>query len=293
MEIVEKRIPFKGYHTYVRIVGGQQAAKTPLIVLHGGPGSTHNYLEMLDPLAKDRQIIMYDQLGCGLSYVDKRPDLWHEDTWMDELENVRQHLGLKEVYLLGQSWGGMLIQLYLLKRKPTGVRGIILSSTLSSAKLWSQEQHRLIGLMSESDQKIIAEAETKNDFSSPLYLAAEDRYMERYCSSKPSANSPSCVRREKVTGHEAYVTAWGPNEFTPNGTLKDYDVTSALNTLDVPTLIISGVNDLSTPLLAKTMHDNIRGSKWELFPNCRHCCYLDDNPRYLRVVSTFLKDLDK
>lgn len=106
-KVTEGCMPFKGYRTYYRIVGEQtDPVKAPLVLLHGGPGSTHNYFEMLDPVADTgRQVISYDQLGCGNSYVEGHPELWTADTWLDELESLRQYLDLRELHLLGQSWG--------------------------------------------------------------------------------------------------------------------------------------------------------------------------------------------
>ena len=97
MEIREGYMPFKGYKTYYRIVGKKTGNKKPLVLLHGGPGSTHNYFEVLDRLAEEdgRELVMYDQIGCGESYVENRPDLWTAETWIEELKALREHLGLQ------------------------------------------------------------------------------------------------------------------------------------------------------------------------------------------------------
>ena len=110
MEIHEGYIPFMGYKTYYRTVGKFEGNKKPLILLHGGPGSTHNTLEVLDCLANDgRMLIYYDQLGCGLSSIEgSHKELWNKETWVKELDNLREYLHLDEVHLLGHSWGGML-----------------------------------------------------------------------------------------------------------------------------------------------------------------------------------------
>ena len=137
MKITEGYMPFGQYRTWYRIAG-EDSGKTPLVLLHGGPGSTHNYFELLDPLAETgRQVISYDQLGCGNSFLDGHPELWNADTWLDELDELRLFLGLKRVHLLGQSWGGMMIIDYLIRRKPEGIASVILSSTLPSASLWA------------------------------------------------------------------------------------------------------------------------------------------------------------
>ena len=160
MKIEEGYMPYLGHQTYYRVVGEQSGNKKPLIVMHGGPGSTHNYFEVLDEMAVDgRQIIMYDQLGCGKSAVPSQPELWTAETWVNELIALREHLGLDEVHLLGQSWGGMLEIIYVCDYAPKGIKSMVLSSTLPSAKLWAQEQHRMIKFMSEEDQAAIAKAE--------------------------------------------------------------------------------------------------------------------------------------
>ncbi|WP_300559846.1 alpha/beta fold hydrolase [Companilactobacillus sp.] len=136
MQIREGYMPYLGYQTYYRIVGKKSNNKKPLVLLHGGPGSTHNYFELLDDIAVDgRQIIMYDQLGCGKSAVPSNPSLWKKETWANELIELRKYLGLDEIHLLGQSWGGMLAFIYMCDYQPAGIKSLILSGTLPSAKL--------------------------------------------------------------------------------------------------------------------------------------------------------------
>ena len=98
--------------------------KQPLICLHGGPGSTHNYYEVLDNVADDddRMIVMYDQIGCGNSYLDGHPELWNQKVWLDELDALRKHLGLDECHIIGQSWGGMMQIAYAIDYKPQGIK---------------------------------------------------------------------------------------------------------------------------------------------------------------------------
>lgn len=102
-------MPFKGYETYYRIAGECSEGKKPLVLMHGGPGSTHNYFEVLDKVAETtgHALISYDQIGCGNSYLDGHPELWTLETWTEELEALRRHLSLDECHILGQSWGGL------------------------------------------------------------------------------------------------------------------------------------------------------------------------------------------
>mgnify|MGYP002382886224 CR=1 FL=1 len=292
-KIEEGYMPFKGYQTYYRIVGERQEGKAPLLLLHGGPGSTHNYFEVLDSIADTgHQVIMYDQLGCGQSYVEGHPELWTLETWGEELRSLRDYLHIDECHLLGQSWGGMLLIAYLIDGKAKGVRSAILSSTLSASWLWGHEQHRLITYMSPEDQRAIAEAEAKNDYSSKEYQLANEHFMLQHCAGEVTADSPECLRRPKKAGAESYLIGWGPNEYTPMGTLKDFDYTDRLKEITVPCLVISGTNDLCTPLVAKTMYDGIPDSRWELFDGARHMVFVEQTKKYVNLLSQWLKDKD-
>ncbi len=294
MNIIEGYMPFKNHHTYYRIVGNPNNHKTPLILLHGGPGSSHNYFELLDDLAKmdDRTIIMYDQFGCGKSEVFDEEHLFNKDTWIEELEALRNHLNLDKVHLLGQSWGGMMEIIYLIDHKPKGIKSITLSSTLASASLYASEQHRMIKQLPLAYQEAIFEAERTNDFTSKQCQEAISYYMERHCCDAITDQSPECLKRKKTCGSQSYITAWGPNEFTPSGNLKDYEYTDKLHLINTPTLIISGTDDLSTPLVSKSLYDNIPNATWHLLPNARHMCFVDQNKQYKEILTDFLNKHD-
>lgn len=287
-KVVTGKMPFMGHETFYRIVG-EPSDKAPLLLIHGGPGSTHNYFEVLDDLAATtgRQIISYDQIGCGESYVEGQPELWTLETWEDELEALRQHLGLSRLHLLGQSWGGMLIIAYLIDRRPEGVDSVILSSTLSSSSLWSHEQHRLISFMPQHEQAAIAKAVETGNYDDDAYLKANDHYTALHAD-EITENSPECFRRKKRFGTESYIAAWGPNEYTPTGTLKDFEYTDRLEEIAQPALIISGTNDECTPLVAKTMFDRIPNARWELLDGARHMTFIDQPDNYKRILADWL-----
>ncbi len=293
MKIQEGYMPYLGYQTYYRIVGECEGNKKPLLLLHGGPGSTHNYFEVFDELAEDgRAIIMYDQLGCGNSFVENRPELWCSKTWDEELIALRKHLGLEHVHILGQSWGGMLLIEYLINYKPEGVQSAILSSTLPSAKLWAQEQHRQIRFLPKEMQDAIAKAEESGHFDAPEYLAANEEFMLRHCAGEVTEDSPECLRRPKKSGTEAYVHGWGPNEYVPSGSLRDFEYTDRLGEIQVPTLITNGTNDLCTPLVAKTMFDRIPNAKWELFEDSRHMPFVEEHAKYMQLMRRWMEEND-
>ena len=294
MRIFEGYMPYAGYQTYYRIVGDPSPSKKPLILIHGGPGSTHNYMEVLDQTAEEdgRQFIYYDQIGCGNSYLDGHPELWKSETWVRELIALREHLGLSECHLLGQSWGGMLVLDYICNYEHQGIKSLILSSTLPSSELWGREQARMIKELPEEMQLAIQRATETGVYDSEEAKAAEAEYMLRHCGGKVTEADPECLRRPKKSGREAYVTAWGPNEYTPLGTLKDFNVIPQLGGIREPALVISGGNDLSTPYIAKTMADGIPDSRWELFEYARHMCYVEDLPRYSALLKEWLNAHD-
>lgn len=294
MEIREGYMPFLEYKTYYRVVGKNTGNKKPLVLLHGGPGSTHNYFEVLDRIAEEdgRQLVMYDQIGCGNSYVENRPDLWNSKVWIEELIELRKHLGLDDIHLLGQSWGGMQTLEYVCNYKPEGLKSIILSSTLPASWLWAEEAQRMIAQMPQDMQDAIKKATESGDYSSPEYQAAEAEYMRQHCAGEVTENDPECLRRPKKAGRESYVVGWGPNEFTPLGTLKDYDVIDQLGDIKEPALIINGGNDLCTPYVAKFMYDRIPNSEWELFRTCRHMCFVEDNDHYVEVLKKWMNKND-
>lgn len=293
MKITEGYMPFEGFKTYYRIVGEATEGKKPLVLLHGGPGSTHNYFEILDKIAENgRQVIMYDQIGCGNSFVEGNPELFNADTWIKELIELRKHLGLEEIHLLGQSWGGMQAIWYALEYKPKGIKSYILSSTLSSAKLWEKEQKRRISYMDEADQKALLDAVNTGDYSSKEYNDALEKFMEMYCAGKLTEDSPECLTRPKKSGSEAYVVGWGHNEFSPTGTLAGYEFTDRLHEIKEPCLITSGAIDLCSPYIAKTMYDRIPNSKWELFEYSRHMPFVEENDKYIEVLTKWLNEND-
>ena len=293
--VAEGFMPFLGYQTWYRIVGTKtDNGKAPLIFLHGGPGSTHNYFEVLDWIADadGRQLVMYDQLGCGNSYLDGRPELWNQETWLNELEALRAHLGLKECHILGQSWGGMMQIAYAIERKPRGVKSFVISSGHPSSSLWRQEGMRRVKMLPAPMQAAIDEALRTGKFSGEAYDEAVAEYMRRYCDYPVPADAPACLTRPKRRGAEAYLCGWGPNEFSPTGTLRDFEYVDRLGEIEIPSLIMSGVSDLCSPLIAKTMYDGIPNSRWELFAHSHHMCFVEETEKYASILLPWLNAHD-
>lgn len=295
-KITEGYMPYLGYQTYYRIVGERKDnGKAPLICLHGGPGSTHNYFEVLDNVADDddRMIVMYDQIGCGNSYLDGHPELWNQKVWLDELEALRKHLNLDVCHIIGQSWGGMMQIAYAVDYHPEGVKSFIISSGHPSSSLWEREGLRRIKMMPQDMQDAINHALETGDFTGEAYDAAVAEYMDRYCNYWIGDEAPECCTRPKKSGTESYVEGWGPNEFAPTGTLKDFEYIDRLGEIKIPSLICSGISDLCSPLVAKTMADGIPNSKWILWERARHTCFVDRHDDYCVELIKWMNEHDK
>ncbi|KRM79200.1 proline iminopeptidase [Lapidilactobacillus dextrinicus DSM 20335] len=292
-KVVEGYMPFREYQTYYRIVGDANPKKAPLVLLHGGPGSSHNYYELLDDYAEKsgRQLIMYDQVGCGKSSLPEDESVYVKETWAEELIALRKYLQLDQIHLSGQSWGGMLAMFYLTSYNPQGVKSVMINSSPASIKLWTQEQHRLIKYLSPEDQQAIADAEANNDFTGAKYLAANERYMDAYAWETDKSKLPEPMQRP-TNGQRASFIAEGPNEFTENGSISDFEVTDQLYKIQIPAMVTSGTDDLCTPLIAKSVVDHIPGAKWHLFGNSRHLALLDQHDEFISLLDNWLNEND-
>jgi L-proline amide hydrolase len=290
--ITEGFIPFKGYRTWHKIVGArEEPGRLPLLLLHGGPGACHDYLWSLAAMAEaGRRVIFYDQLGCGLSHINEsKPDMWTVDLYCEEIDAVRQALGLERVHILGQSWGGMLAMEYLI-RQPRGVASATIASSPASMIQWVAEANRLREQLPPEVNALLLKHEAAGTTSSPEYQSAMLEFYNRHvCRVVPN---PDYVQRTfaKLTEHpEVYHTMNGPSEFHVTGTLKHWDVTGQLPKINVPTLVTSGRHDEATPLIARTVHEGIRGSEWVLFEHSSHMAHVEEAEPYMRVLDGFLR----
>ncbi|MEO7002054.1 MAG: proline iminopeptidase-family hydrolase [Ktedonobacterales bacterium] len=285
----EGYIPFKGYRTWYRSVGdpASDATRPPVLILHGGPGMPHDYLENLEQLADGgRRVIFYDQLGCGRSDQPRRPEMWTIPLFVQEVGVVRHTLGLERVHILGQSWGGMLAMEYALT-KPAGVVSLIIESSPASLPLWIAEANRLRAELPPDVQATLTRHERAGTTDSTAYQEAMMVFYHRHvCRLDPY---PDYVQRTfENIGPEVYYVMNGPSEFHVVGTLKHWDITDRLGEISLPTLLLSGRYDEATPRIMEAVHGGIVGSEWALFENSSHMSHCEEEERYLRVVNSWL-----
>jgi proline-specific peptidase len=283
-------VDFRGWRTWFRVVGEIDGPRDPLLCLHGGPGSTHNYFEPLEALAAEgRAVVTYDQLGCGRS--ERPPDAgWTLDLFRDEVQAVRDALGLERVHLLGTSWGGMLALEHALAR--TGdLTSLVLSSTPASASQWTEEVHKLRDAMPPEVVAVFDRHDREGVYEGPEWEAADEAFAERHFYFRSKGRS-ELERGLAGRSRAAYRAMWGPNEWTVTGELRGWDVSGRLGEIDVPTLVIRGAYDLCTPPIARTLVEGIAGARLEVFEDSSHTPVLEETERYLRIVGDFLRDAE-
>lgn len=287
-------VSFRGFNVWYRIVGDyEMPGKLPLLCLHGGPGAPHDYLEPLEAMAAaGRRVIFYDQLGAGNSDHVHDPSLWTVPLFVEELSVVRQTLGLDQVHILGQSWGGMLGMEYALTQ-PADLASLIVADSPASMHQWVAEANRLRAELPSDIQQTLLKHEAAGTTDDLAYQEAMLVFYRRHvCRLDPW---PDCVNRtfEKILeAPEVYNTMNGPSEFHVTGVIKDWDIVSRLGEIHVPTLVISGRYDEATPLIAETVHRGIPGSEWVLFENSSHMPHVEETTRFLHVLTSFLDHVE-
>ncbi|HEY5693108.1 MAG TPA: proline iminopeptidase-family hydrolase [Gaiellaceae bacterium] len=284
MPLDEGRIPFRGYETWYRSLG--DGPGLPLLCLHGGPGSTHVGLTVLDPLADERRVVLYDQLGSGNSSKPSDPSLWTVDLFLAELATVREALGLDRMHLLGHSWGGMLAQEYALTQ-PEGLASLVLSSTLSSSLLWREESLRLRADLPAGIRGPLDAHEAAGTTDDPEYERAVFEFLHRHlCRLDPWP--PIVEEMVRSTNLEVYNTMWGPSEAHPTGVLAGWDVTPRLGEIRVPALVLCGRYDEATPHQAETIAAALPDAELVVFEESAHLAPVEETERYLATVRSFL-----
>lgn len=277
-----------GYHVWYRRVG---EGGVPLLVLHGGPGAGHDYLEPLEGLAEGREVVFYDQLGCGRSDKPDDTSLWKMGRFVDEVETVRAALGLEEIHLLGQSWGGWLAIEYMLTR-PEGVVGLVLASTSASIRQFVAEAEKLKAALPPGVYETMLRHEAAGELHHPDYEVAVAEFYSRHVCRLDPWPGPMLRTGENLEGNPVYETMNGPNEFFVIGNLKDWDREDRLGEIEVPTLVTVGRYDEITPACAGTLRRGIRGSELRVFEESSHTAHLEETDEYLRVVGDFLSRVE-
>lgn len=277
-----------GGRVWYRIVGG--GTRTPLLVLHGGPGAASTYLKPLAALADERPVVFYDQLGGGRSDRPDDTSLWRIERFVEELGAVRRALGLDEVHLYGHSWGTMLATDYMLTR-PRGVQSLILASPALSMRRWIHDADSLRSTLPDSVQAAITRHEQDGTTDAPEYQSAMMLYYQQFLARRQPW-SPDIDTTFAELNPAVYGYMQGPSEFTITGTLKDYDRTDRLHEIAVPTLFTAGRHDEASPPTVAYYQSLVPGSELAIIEQSGHLTMQDEPERYLEVLRAFMRRVE-
>ena len=288
---------WRGLETWYRVVGDLTpgTGQTPVVILHGGPGASHDYTEPIADLSRSgRACVLYDQVGCGRSMhrPDAPAEFWTVQLYKDELAELTRQLGIAgRFFLVGQSWGGMLAMEVALDH-PAGLTAMVVADSPSSMELWVQEANRLREDLPPDVQATLLRHEQAGTTDDPEYEAATEAFYARHVCRIPR---PDCVERSFAAikaDPTVYHTMNGPSEFHCIGSLRSWDITPRLHEITTPTLLISGRHDEATPLIVGTIHDRIPGSRWEIFEESSHMPHIEEPEAFLTTVEAFLAEHD-
>jgi proline-specific peptidase len=281
--VSEGYIDVPGGKVWYREVG--EGDGTPLLCLHGGPGSTHHNLEPLEALAAGRRVIFYDQLGCGRSDRPDNPALWTVDRFVEELAQVRAALELGRLHLFGSSWGGILALQYVLDRRPQ-LESLILCGSPASMPRWAADCEELLAQQPAEVTRVIRDHEARGFTGCPEYQAAVlSFYREHFCRLNPWPES--LERSFAEAGALVYGTMNGPSEFTVTGTLRDWDVMDRLGEITVPVLLVGGRYDECRPAHLAEMHRRIPGSRLAIIEDASHLCFAEQPAEFTSLLTEF------
>lgn len=295
-----RRIPIQTpggtFTVWTKRVGNHPTIK--LLLLHGGPGATHEYFEAADSHLPGAGVeyYYYDQLGSFYSDQPTDSTLWEIPRFVDEVEQVRQALGLDRdnFFLLGHSWGGILAMEYALAHQEH-LKGLIISNMMASIPAYNEYARNV--LMPAMDQAVLAEVkalEARGEYQNPRYMELlVPHHYEHHVLRMPAAEWPDPVNRG--FGHinpAIYVPMQGPSELGASGKLVNWDRTADLGRITVPTLVIGAQHDTMDPRHMEWMAGQLPKGRHLHLPNGSHMAMYDDQQAYFAGLIRFLQDVD-
>jgi proline iminopeptidase len=296
----ERNLPDDGF---VDVPGGRVAFRvigdgpyTPALWIHGGPGGAScGAVDHLSGIARERPVILYDQLGAG--YSDRITDLDRYARlarFVKEVTAIREELGLEEVHLIGQSWGNAIALEYMLTAEPTGIKSIVFVSPFFGTEQWIADGAVLLEQMPAEAQAAVAKAIEDEKFDSPEFKAVNEEFWKRHVRRTPreKLDLSAC---DILPGGDSglYEYMWGPAEFVSKGTLKNYDQIDRLAELDLPVLFVTGQFDQARPETVYYYQTLVEGSKVEVMPDSGHFVFQDQTVLFNDTLVDFFRGVDQ
>lgn len=281
-------VDVEGGQVWYGIMG--EGDRPPLLCLHGGPGGTGYGFLYFHEIAKERPVIMFDQLGGGRSSIHQDTALLKVDNFIEQVEAVRKALELEEFYLLGHSWGTALALEYYGKY-PDAVKAIIFNSPYFSTPIWTADADTLVMGLPDDIQANIRQAETDSVFDTPEYEAANDYFISQH-GRRLERRALPFETDQPASSRFIYNYMWGPSEFTATGTLRDYDNHKALSQVQVPALFTTGEYDEARPATIRRLSEMVPNSRFEVIKGAGHATMNDNLPQVVGVLQDFLSEQD-
>jgi proline iminopeptidase len=288
--------PKGSFRVWTKRIGNNPTIK--VLLLHGGPGATHEYLEAFDSYFPGAGIeyYYYDQLGSAYSDQPDEPELWDIARFVDEVEQVRSALGLNadNFYLYGQSWGGLLAIEYALAH-PQNLKGLIVSNMMTSIPAYNEYAKTV--LMPAMDPAVLAEIqalERAQDYKNPRYMELlVPNFYEKHILRMPADQLPDPVQRAfEALNYDLYLRMQGPSELGARGRIERWDRTADLKTITVPTLVIGARYDTMDPKHMEWMAGQFPEGTYLYCPEGSHMAFYDDQATYFKGLIEFLKKVD-
>ena len=286
-----RMIPVRGgrYKVWTKKMG---SGPLKVLLLHGGPGFTHQYLEAMESFLPEAGIEMYyyDQLGCGNSDRPTDPALWTRDGYREEVEEVRLGLGLEDFVLYGQSWGGMLSIEYALKYQ-AHLRGLVISNMTAGIQAYLGRLDYLKGLLTSETREVLEELEVAEDYDNPEYqrIMMEELYPQCICRTVPWPEP--VVRAFRDAALNIYEEMQGKSEFVVTGNFKDWERWDDLHRITVPALTIGAGHDTMDPKDLERMASLMPRGQNLTCPDGSHLAMWDDQKVYFAGLLRFLRGL--
>jgi len=295
-KMIPVKTPKGTFHVWTKRVGNNPTMK--VLLLHGGPAATHEYFEAFDSYfpAAGIEYYYYDQLGSFYSDQPDEPELWELPRFVDEVEQVRQALGLNRdnFYLVGHSWGGLLVIEYALKYQQN-LKGLVISNMMASIPAYNEYAQKV--LMPAMDQTALAEIkqlEAAGNYENPRYmeLLIPNHYVQHLLR-MPQDQWPDPVNRAfKHINSKIYVPMQGPSELGASGKLVNWDRTLDMGMISVPTLAIGARYDTMDPAHMEKMAARVQKGRYLYCPNGSHLAMYDDQKVYFEGLVKFLFDVN-
>ena len=296
VKLITVQTPKGPFKVWTKRVGNNPRIK--VLLLHGGPGMTHEYLEAFDSYfpAAGIEYYYYDQLGSAYSDQPDEPSLWELPRFVDEVEQVRKALKLDKsnFYLLGHSWGGMLALEYALKYQQN-LKALIISNMVPSIPAYSRYAQNV--LMPAMDQKALAEIKTleaAGKFDDPRYeeLLMQNFYVYHLLRMPPDQWPDPLMRALNKINKKIYVPMQGPSELGTSGKLERWDRTADLGKIAVPTLAVGARYDTMEPSQMEKIAKGVQKGRYLFCPDGSHFDMYDDQSIYMTGVIQFILDVD-